>query len=122
MQPKNKKMTVQEFYTQIGGDYADALKRMMNDKLIKRMMTFFINDKSVQQLHEAIEENDQHKAFQAAHTMKGVAGNMSFAALYKSAVDLTEQLRDGTQMPDPVLLAAFERDYHTVKDIINEID
>lgn len=107
-------MTIQECYSRMQGDYADALKRLMRDQLIERFVLNFPKDGCMQQLRDATAAGIQNDAFRAAHTLKGVAANLSLTKLAKSASDLTEQLRDGTQMPDPVLLAEVEKDYELV--------
>ena len=113
-------MTIQECYDKLQGNYADALKRLMRDNLIERFMLMFPKDESMKLLHEAIAANDQHSAFRAIHSMKGVAGNLAFSQLQKDASALTEQLRDGTQMPDPLLLQNVEDSYKLVIDTLDE--
>ena len=49
-------------------------------------------------LSKAIEVNDLDKAFEAAHNIKGVLGNLSLTPIYETAVELTEYLRARTVM------------------------
>ena len=113
-------MTIEECYNKMHADYADAQKRMMKDSLIERFMLRFPQDQTMQQLRDATADGDQRSAFRAAHTLKGVAGNLSLAQLAQSASALTEQLRDGTQMPDKDLLATVEDDYALVVNTISQ--
>ena len=107
-------MTIEECYSLMQGDYADALKRLMKDQLIERFVLNFPKDDSMQQLRDATAAGIQNDAFRAAHTLKGVAANLSLTKLAVSASNLTEQLRSGEQMPDPELLAEVEKDYALV--------
>lgn len=111
-------MTLQECYCRMQGDYADALNRLMRDQLIERFVLNFPKDQSMQQLRDATAAGIQNDAFRAAHTLKGVAKNLSLTKLADSASELAEQLRDGTQMPDPILLAEVEKDYKLVIDTL----
>ena len=43
-------MNVKEFYNSIGGNYQSALAIMMNDVLIARMLTKFINGNSCEEM------------------------------------------------------------------------
>ena len=86
-------MTVKEFYAAIGGNYNDALQRLMNDALIHRFLMKFPADKSFEQLKTALDNQDVEAAFSAAHTLKGVALNLAFDRLAKASVVLTDALR-----------------------------
>ena len=86
-------MTVKEFYAAIGGNYNDALQRLMNDALIYRFLMKFPADKSFEQLKTALDDQDVEAAFSAAHTLKGVTLNLAFDRLAKASVVLTDALR-----------------------------
>ena len=86
-------MTIQECYRQLGGDFAQARKRLPSEKLISRFLVKFPDDSSFSSLCTAMEEGDRGKAFRAAHTLKGVSGSLSLERLFSSASRLTELLR-----------------------------
>ena len=86
-------MTVKEFYAAIGGNYNDALQRLMNDALVYRFLMKFPADKSFEQLKTALDNQDVEAAFSAAHTLKGVTLNLAFDRLAKASVVLTDALR-----------------------------
>lgn len=113
-------MTLQECYERFGGDYKDAVSRMMNDSLIEKFVLKFPNDKTMEQLKEAVAANNTEDTFRAAHTLKGIAGNLSFTGLESAASRLTEQLRGKTdETPDPVLVARTESEYDSVINAVN---
>ncbi|MGM9941902.1 MAG: Hpt domain-containing protein [Bulleidia sp.] len=89
-------MTVQELYEKIGGNYQEVLGRLPNDRLIIRFAGMFLQDESYDQLQKAMAGTQRESAFRAAHTLKGVCGNLSFTKLYDSCSELTEALRSGT--------------------------
>ena len=57
-----------------GIDVEDALRRFMgNENLLKRMLSKFINDTTINDLRKGIEANDHELMFRSAHTLKGIA-------------------------------------------------
>lgn len=89
-------MTIQQCYQALGGDYAQAEKRLPSASLIKRFITKFLDDGSFSALCQAMQSGQQEEAFRAAHTLKGVCANLSFDRLMASAGELTEVLRAQT--------------------------
>ena len=93
-------MTIQECYRLLGGDYDEALRGIPSAALIDRFVRKFLDDKSYEQLCEAVGANDRAAAFRAAHTLKGVCANLRFTMLKNSASVLTELLRlDSDNIP-----------------------
>ena len=87
-------MTPEEFYKEIGADYQTALSRMMgNQGLLARMLKKFENDRNYEALEKAVENEDYGGVFAAAHTLKGVTGNLSFNRLYEKVSEVVEPLR-----------------------------
>jgi len=111
-------MTLQECYRQLNGDYASARTRLMNDRLIDKFVRKFVDDPTMRQLRDAVAANDRKASFSAAHTLKGVAANLSFTSLQHAASALTEQLRDGSQDPDADLMHDVSVAYIRVTDAI----
>lgn len=79
-----------------GVDYEGALSRFMgNEALLARFLKKFLDDPNFLNLQSALEQGETEKAFQAAHTLKGVAGNLSLSGLYEQAAKISELLRGG---------------------------
>lgn len=88
---------------QWGCNTEEALERFVGDNDLYIMcMNLFIGDGSFDELGKAIESNDIDAAFNACHTLKGVAGNVSAGPLFEAIENLTERLRakDGTGMAE----------------------
>lgn len=113
-------MTVEEAYKVIG-DYNDAKNRFSKEESIVRFAVKFKNDKCYERLKKAVSENNIEETFNAAHTLKGVAGNLSFTKLQKAASDLTEQTRTLKETANPELVDALDKSYTEVISIINEL-
>ena len=93
-------MTIQECYRELGGDCAQVEKRLSSEALVRRFLAKFLDDGSFSELCIAMEDGDRHKAFRAAHTLKGVSGNLGLDRLYSSASQLADVLRpEGAAIP-----------------------
>ncbi len=112
-------MTIFECYTTLHGSYKEAQSRLMTDKIIEKFLLKFTADPSMSQLLDAANTNDRKQAFMAAHTLKGVSGNLGFTELQQCASDLTEHLRSGENDIDLVMLEKIKTAYRLVIDTIH---
>lgn len=115
-------MTVKELYDSIGGNYTGALELFMNEKIVLKFALKFKNDKSFQMLEAALAKKDWHEAFVAAHTLKGVAGNISFTKMHKEAAALTEQLRPEKEIDNMDLFNALKACYNDTIAKLNQFE
>lgn len=120
-------MLVQECYESFGGSYEDVKSRLMRDELIKRFVIKFLDDKSFEQLAEALKAKDYKNAFGAVHTLKGLCRNLSFDKLSVSASKLTETLRKWESVPVDeelcnVQWAEVSADYNQVVNAIRLLE
>ncbi|MGN0732659.1 MAG: Hpt domain-containing protein [Emergencia sp.] len=116
-------MTIQECYEKMGGDYEQVEKRLPSAKLIQKFVIKFLDDGSYDELQEAMEKGQRETAFRAAHTLKGVCGNLSFSRLLDSASKLTEVLREeNEEIPAEAVLMMedVKKDYESTVEVIRE--
>ena len=104
-------MELKEVYEKIGGDYDDVVRRLMGEKLVRKFLLKFLDDKSYADLERTLSEGDYKEAFRAAHTLKGVAANLAFTELMERVSELTEQLRPCTEPADEVLYQKVVESY-----------
>ncbi|MDB1785753.1 Hpt domain-containing protein [Eggerthella lenta] len=90
-----------------GIDYAEAMERFCgNESLFARIAVKYLDDPHVDALEAAMASGDAAAAEREAHSLKGVAGNLSFVRLYDLAARVTDALRANdidsarTLMPD----------------------
>lgn len=117
-------MEIKKFYEEIGGNYEEALSRLMNDALIERFVLKFKETQKLDGLKAAIEAHDYEKAFFEAHTLKGVSLNLAFKELGAAAVTLTELMRGDlakTANPEEVN-AAYKKVEALYLDVISKIN
>lgn len=69
-----------------GIDYAEAMERFCgNESLFARIAVKYLDDPHVDALEAAMASGDAAAAEREAHSLKGVAGNLSFVRLYDLA-------------------------------------
>lgn len=88
-------MTVQEFYSEIKGNYEEIIGRMRDDARVKKFVFMFLRDETYDRLCEAMDAGNYEDAFRQAHTLKGLCQNLAFSDLYEPVHELTECLRGG---------------------------
>lgn len=79
-----------------GIDYVDAMDRMDNDaELYKTLAMKYLANSNYASLVAALEVEDFDEAYKAAHSLKGIAGNLSFKTLFNVAASMSEALFQG---------------------------
>ena len=79
-----------------GIDIESALERMMgSEALLERLLGKFLDDPQYPALRTALEAGDMERAVSAAHTLKGVCGNLSMTGLYGLFTRQVDALRAG---------------------------
>lgn len=114
-------MNIKEFYDYIGGDYEDALRRFLNERLIERFVLKFETDQSYELLMKALNEKKHEESFRAAHSLKGVCANLSLMKLYKISADITEILRDEASWPKDDMVDSLTQEYLRVMEGLHQI-
>jgi HPt (histidine-containing phosphotransfer) domain-containing protein len=104
-------------------DFADGVKRVMNNtKLYVKFLAKFKNDTRLDDLESAVAAGDMEKARNAAHTLKGLAANLSLAELFKQSLALETQIKGGTADPAQLntVKTAFEKTLQEIDKVITE--
>lgn len=114
-------MNTETFYEKIGGNYAETMGRLVTEERILRFVRKFPADGSFNALKDALARGSQEEAFRAAHTLKGVAQNLGFTALYEKASAVTEVLRGGS-LDVTALMPDLESVYRLTVESISALD
>lgn len=78
----------------LGIDVDEALTRFLNNEtLLMKFVLKFPGDPNFAQLKDALAAKDLETAYVAAHTLKGVAGNLSMTALFGTLSSMVDALR-----------------------------
>lgn len=89
------KMTLQELYQEIGGDYDQAIRVLRMDKLVDKHIRKLTGNGVVTDLIDAGSRMDAEELFEKAHAAKGVCANLGLMTLSGMASDIAEEFRPG---------------------------
>ena len=74
-------MKLNEFYMAVDGNYEDAMERLQNEMFVGKFLRMLPRDGSMTPLEKAMADGRANDAFRAAHTLKGIALNLSLTKL-----------------------------------------
>lgn len=90
-----------EIFEAYGGNYGITMERFVgNEAVYLRIFNMLFQDENMGKLGLALSENNLEAAFEAAHALKGVAGNLGLEPLYQAVCQLVEPLRNKEQRED----------------------
>ena len=102
---------IKEVFQKYGADYETTMSRFMcNEQLYLTILAMLPRDENLHKLDRALQSHDFPTAFDAAHTLKGMAGNLGLTPLYQTICALAEPLRNGGLDEDYTAL------FHSVKE------
>ena len=77
-----------------------------------------MDEKSFDKLREALAADNLDEAFEAAHALKGVLGNLALTPIYDKVVEITELLRARTEMDYSSLEAEINAKREELRELI----
>ena len=93
-----------------------------SEAMIGKFVRKYANDPTYNRLTAAVEAKNWKDAFLAAHTLKGVAQNLGFDRLQKSASALTEAVRGAVPLTDESLFEEVCKDQKEIVEAIEKLD
>ena len=106
--------TLKEF----GADVNEGLNRCMNNESFYLMLIGkALADKRLEQLEEQLSNKDLDGAFESAHALKGMYANLSLTPLSKPIIEMTELLRNRTEMDYSLLLDEVKTQFTKLKNL-----
>jgi HPt (histidine-containing phosphotransfer) domain-containing protein len=79
----------------------EGLKRVLNNSgLYVKLLNKFKTDTNLEDTLAAVETGDYEKAQVMAHTIKGVAANLSLTELFKQSLELETQIKNRAVSPE----------------------
>ena len=107
-------------------DVKDGLNRIMkNKKIYARLLNSFAENPHVNELYEPLAQRDAVEAQKAAHTIKGVAANLSLPLVYEISAGMDARLKTGdADMMDEYekLKAAVGKTVEYIAIVIENLD
>lgn len=97
---------------ELGVDYDVALERFLGKSdFYEEFLFMFLEDEQMSVLKRAMDEKNVTTAFKAAHTLKGLCGNLGFRNLLVSIFPMVEILRDNSFVDTEPLMKELDKQY-----------
>lgn len=93
-----------------------------NSILYKNFLGRFLQDDNFKKIGKAVEAEDENEMLTAAHTLKGVAGNLGFAALMDACDKMIKRLRSEDMAGAKAAYSDVKENYEKVCSIINSME
>jgi HPt (histidine-containing phosphotransfer) domain-containing protein len=101
-----------------GANTEEGIARCMgNEQFYLKLVATVPGQKEFDVLREKASAGDLDAAFEAAHALKGVLGNLSLTPLYEKVCEITELLRAKTEMDYTEILSEIT----ALKEALQEI-
>ena len=105
-----------------GVDVDEALGRFMdNEALMLKFLLRFPQDQNFALLKQAMDSGDVTQAFEAAHTLKGVTGNLAMTQLFQQVSLLVEDLRSQNLSAAQARIPELEAQYSRILAALNQV-
>ncbi len=106
----------------VGINLETGLERFVgNESLFIDFLKKFPYDSSYNKMAAELNKKSCEEAYKAAHTLKGVAGNLSLDRLYKRMIPLVEALRKGKLEEANSLYGAVKESYDEIVEALNRL-
>ena len=106
-----------------GINFKTGMERFLgNETLFVSFLHKFPKDPSFSQLCIYMENSEVQAAFREAHTLKGVAGNLSLDGLSVLLVPFVERLREEKLEEAKLLFPSIREKYNQLNGIIDELE
>lgn len=117
-------MDAKKFLAACGGDYEDTMRRLMgNEMLFCRLLPKVFQDENLQKLGDALSQGNLEAAFDAAHALKGMLGNLGLASLYDAVCAIVEPLRRKDPEADyRALHQAIQREFLRLETLLRQME
>ncbi len=108
--------------SEAGVDIKSAMERFLgNEALLIRFLKKFSQDANYELLRTSMEEKRYEDAFKAAHTLKGVCGNLSLIRLFEVVDRVVEYLRGKQYAEAEALMPQVVQEYEKISDILKTL-
>lgn len=93
-----------------------------NIALYKKFLLKFADDSTFNSLCEAVQKKDSKAIEMAAHTLKGVAGNLGLDSLSNLSSDIVSSIRSGNTNEIPGIMEKIKEEYNNIVKQLKDVD
>ena len=88
-----------------GANVEEGMNRCMNNEAFYlKLVGMVLPDEKLNDLEVALQQQNLDRAFEIAHSLKGMYGNLALTPICKPVIEMTELLRNRTQTDYSALL------------------
>jgi signal transduction histidine kinase/CheY-like chemotaxis protein/HPt (histidine-containing phosphotransfer) domain-containing protein len=100
--------------------YLRDLSRRQDPTLFRRLLTSYLKDAplKLQRIRETYAAGDHEELFAAAHSLKGISGNLGAGIMMDAAHELQVAAREQAMEKVPRLVAALEQEFANLRKIL----
>ncbi len=114
--------SIKDKAAQAGIDYNQAMDRFGgNDALYAQLAVKFLDEPHFSALDQALSAHDLDAAQREAHSLKGVAGNLSFTELYQLSCTIYDALREADLQAARALMPQAREAYERVQEALRAV-
>ena len=107
---------------QAGIDVDGAVRRFSgNEPMYIKFLLRFCDDDNFNQVGKAVEADDVDTMLSAAHTLKGVAGNLGMNRMFDVCSDMVNKIRGGNPEAAKAVYPALEESYDQVRGVLAKL-
>ncbi len=111
---------LKEVFQKYGNNYEITMSRFMgNEQLYLKILAMLPRDENLRKPDQALQAGDYPAAFDAAHTLKGMAGSLGQSRLYQAVCAITKPLR--TEAPGEyfvILFQSIKEEFERATDLV----
>lgn len=89
-----------------------------NSGLYEKFLYKFLDDPCFALIEQALGQNDMDNMLKAAHTLKGVAGNLGLTRLYTACSELVTRIRSNEEADAKAMYPEVEASYKQVVHVL----
>lgn len=115
-------MNLQEASKELEINYEEAMARFGGaESIYQRFLKKFLKDSTYHELEEAWKKGEYQEIEKKAHTLKGVAGNLSLEKLFILSDNLVQKIRNKQYEEITEIYEQLQKCYQHITTIINKI-
>ncbi len=105
-----------------GIDVVKTMERFMNnEELFIKFLKRFLDDNNYQDMRAAILDKDYEKAFNHAHTLKGLSANLGMNCIQHPVSDIVDKLRLNLHEDIAAEMEGLHNNYENICEIIRSL-
>lgn len=106
----------------LGVDIEEGIERFVgNESMYIKFLVKFKDDPTFETLKKSVESGSNEEIYRRAHTLKGIAGNLSIKSVYKKSIDIMDCVRNNNENIKNQM-EELDKDYNRIVEELKSIE